>query len=131
MIAVLLTGCATPIGCGQRALLDYSDAVASGVKVQEINEILKNRYTSMYDLKVAAIKLGYKCEARLFLDEDEFSKYSGYAIIMFNENPKKSTGNHFVLVRVVDGKTMYITKEEDVLFPYKIDWPGVALLLSS
>ena len=130
--AFLLVGCVTPNGCGQRALLDYSNIVAPNkVTIEQINGLLHEHFTSMYDLKKTAIKLGYNCEAKMFENPEEFKKYSGYAILLIKASREKKTENHFVLVHAKDGEVYLVDGKKEKFLSLKRDWQGVVLLLSA
>lgn len=140
LVLVLVIGCTQPIGtqpigtqprgCGQRALLDYSNATNSQVSVHEINTLLPNHFTSMYELKQTAEQLGFRCKPVLFSKLDEFKEYTGYAVILTEGNRESPIG-HYILVQVEDNKIYHVLSPKEKT-PFKIkNWVGVALLLST
>jgi len=53
-----LVGCAKPIGCGQSVLSIYSNvATSNGTRLNDINSMLLNHKTSMFELKQASMTL--------------------------------------------------------------------------
>jgi ABC-type bacteriocin/lantibiotic exporter with double-glycine peptidase domain len=129
LLVILLAGCTKPIGCGQNVLSIYSNvATSNGTRLNDINSMLLNHKTSMFELKQAANKLGFECLPMLYSSISEFKEYTGYAIVLLH--PEKLVG-HYIIVRVEDRKVYQVfNNKEEAPFDKFTKSKGVALLLS-
>ena len=133
LLIILLSGCTKPIGCGQNVLSIYSNvATSNGTRLDDINALLSNHKTSMFDLREAANQLGFECSPMLYSSISEFKEYTGHAIVFLHpEKHKNEHVGHYILVRVENGKVYKVLNNKaEVPFDAFTQSKGVALLLS-